>query len=72
MTEESERTHNFLRNWIDANIEHPSQARRVDVEAAERQFLTDAVAAGLTMDQVNENWPSVVAQIEQAAKARCS
>ena len=62
---------NFLSSWIDANIVHPVEPVTDDVEALCRRFLTDAVASGITLDKVNERWPTlekkVLAAVRQAS-----
>jgi hypothetical protein len=48
----SEHVVNFLQNWIDANITNVSHEPDGDASTMQYRFLTDAVAAGLTLDGV--------------------
>ncbi|WP_207771002.1 hypothetical protein [Kumtagia ephedrae] len=62
-----ERTRNFLDNWIDANVVHASRDPE-DADVLQRRFLTDAVAAGLTLDEVNDAWPRVERRMAEAKR----
>jgi hypothetical protein len=70
--EESERVQNFLANWIDANITRASQMPEGDASTMQHRFLTDAVAAGISLDDVNEHWGTAEIQIRQAFHSRRS
>ena len=48
-----ERVLNFLINWVDANIVHVSHDPDDHPSVMQHRFLTDAVAAGLTLEDVN-------------------
>jgi len=61
-----DRVKNFLSNWIDANILHPSSEPDHDPEKLQAHYLTDAVAAGIELDDVNEHWPEAERLIQQA------
>ena len=61
-----ERVLNFLNNWVDANIVHVSHEPEDDSSAMQYRFLTDAVAAGLTLDEVNAEWPEAEIEIRKA------
>jgi hypothetical protein len=65
-----ERVANFLSNWIDANILHPSQDPDHDPERLQAHFPTDAVAAGLYLDDVNADWAEAELQIQDALHKR--
>lgn len=64
--DESERVENFLANWIDANITRASQMPDGDASTMQHRYLTDAVAAGISLDDVNEHWQRAAIQIRQA------
>lgn len=64
-----DRVLNFLANWIDANIVHASHEPDGDPSTMQYRFLTDAVAAGLTLDNVNEEWPEVEIEERKALSA---
>ena len=66
-----ERTLNFLSNWIDANIKSTSHVLNDDASTLQYRFLTDAVAAGLTLDEVNDEWAEAEVEIRKAVNARC-
>jgi hypothetical protein len=51
-----ERTLNFLDTWIDANITSASHEPDGDASTMQYRFLTDAVAAGLALEDVNAEW----------------
>jgi hypothetical protein len=61
---------NFLQNWIDANITNASHEPDGDASTMQYRFLTDAVAAGLTLDGVNAEWPEAEIEIRQALETR--
>ena len=61
---------NFLRNWIDANILHASQETSDDASSLQHRFLTDAVAAGLPLEEVNEEWHRAEIEIRKAFNKR--
>jgi hypothetical protein len=65
-----ERTLNFLSNWIDANIKGTSHVLNDDASTLQYRFLTDAVAAGLTLDEVNDEWAEAEVEIRKAVSAR--
>jgi hypothetical protein len=65
-----ERVLNFLANWVDANITQPSHEPHADASTMQHRFLSDAVAAGLTLDNVNEEWPEVEIEIRKALAAK--
>jgi len=65
-----ERIANFLSNWIDANILNPSEDPDHDPERLQAHFLTDAVAAGLHLDDVNADWADAELQIHDALRKR--
>ena len=67
-----ERVLNFLTNWIDANIRHPSHDPDADASAMQYRFLTDAVAAGLSLEEVNTEWPEAEIEIRRALSLRRS
>ncbi len=52
-----ERVLNFLNNWVDANILRISHEPDGDASTMQYRYLTDAVAAGLSLDEVNAEWP---------------
>lgn len=64
--DQSERVENFLANWIDANITRASQMPEGDASTMQHRFLTDAVAAGISLDDVNEHWGAAEIRIRQA------
>ena len=64
--DESERVENFLANWIDANITRASQMPDGDAPTMQHRYLTDAVAAGILLDDVNEHWETAEIRIHQA------
>ena len=65
-----ERTLNFLDNWIDANITSASHEPDGDASTMQYRFLTDAVAAGLALDDVNAEWREAEIKIRKALEAR--
>lgn len=65
-----ERTLSFLANWIVANIRHASEPPEADPELLKPRFLTDAVAEGLTLDDVNADWEAVEREIARAVAER--
>jgi hypothetical protein len=65
-----ERVLNFLDNWIDANIRQVSHDPDGDSSTMEYRFLTDAVAAGLELDEVNAEWAEAEVQIRKALNHR--
>jgi hypothetical protein len=67
-----ERVLNFLNNWVDANIRHASHDPDADASAMEYRFLTDAVAAGLSLEEVNAEWPEAEIEIRRALSQRRS
>jgi hypothetical protein len=68
--ESHSRVLNFLRNWIDANILHASEETRDDASSLQHRFLTDAVAAGLPLEEVNEEWDKAEIEIRKAFNKR--
>jgi hypothetical protein len=56
---------NFLNNWIDANIIHASHEPG-DASTMQYRFLTDAVAAGFALEEVNEEWAQAEIEIRKA------
>ena len=68
--ESHSRVLNFLRNWIDANILHASEETRDDASSLQHWFLTDAVAAGLPLEEVNEEWDKAEIEIRKAFNKR--
>jgi hypothetical protein len=65
-----ERVLNFLNNWVDANIRHASFDSNDDVATMQHRYLTDAVAAGLKLDEVNTTWPEAENEIGKALRLR--
>ena len=65
-----ERVLNFLNNWVDANIRHASYDSNDDVATMQHRYLTDAVAAGLKLEEVNTEWPEAENGIENALRQR--
>jgi hypothetical protein len=65
-----ERVLNFLNNWIDANIIQTSQEPEGDSSSMLHRFLTDAVAGGLSLEEVNEHWFQVEIEIRKAFNKR--
>jgi hypothetical protein len=65
-----ERTLNFLDNWIDANITSASHEPDGDASTMQYRFLTDAVAAGLALEDVNAEWREAEIKIRKALEAR--
>jgi hypothetical protein len=65
-----ERVLNFLENWIDANIRQVSHEPDGDASTMEYRFLTDAVAAGLALDEVNAEWEEAEVHIRKALNRR--
>lgn len=65
-----ERVLNFLNNWVDANIRHASNEPNDDVSTMQHRYLTDAVAAGLKLEEVNAEWPEAENEIEKALRQR--
>lgn len=65
-----DRVANFLSNWVDANILHASHSPEDDADVMQSRYLTDAVAAGITLDEVNEGWAEAQHQITNALTAR--
>ncbi|HET9396196.1 MAG TPA: hypothetical protein VFO36_09080 [Nitrospiraceae bacterium] len=63
-----ERVQNFALNWIDANVAHPVE-RGADLEELQRRFLTDAVASGLKLAEVNAEWDRLLAELQAAVRA---
>lgn len=63
---------NFLNNWIDTNVIHPAEPLFDDLDALCRRFLTDAVAAGHTLHEVNERWTDVEGKIARALRTVAS
>lgn len=61
-----DRVANFLANWIDANITRASHMPDHDASTMQHKYLTDAVAAGLSLDDVNEHWEKAEIDIRQA------
>jgi hypothetical protein len=61
---------NFLTNWVDSNIVHAPHEGNEDVSTMQHRFLTDAVAAGLPLDQVNEEWELAEIEIRKAFNVR--
>ncbi|RLP28365.1 hypothetical protein [Mesorhizobium sp. YM1C-6-2] len=57
---------NFLQNWIDANIRQASHEPDGDASTMQYRYLTDAVAAGLSLDDVNAEWEQAEVQIRKA------
>ena len=62
---------NFLNNWVDANIRHASHDPDADASMQYR-YLTDAVAAGLSLEEVNAEWPEAEIEIRRALSQRRS
>lgn len=62
----SDRTLNFLDNWIDANIVRVAGGPSDDADTMRRRFLTDAVAAGIQLDDVNAEWETASTAIGSA------
>jgi len=58
-----ERVLNFLNNWVDANIRHASHDPDADASTMQYRYLTDAVAAGLSTEEVNAEWPEAEIEI---------
>jgi hypothetical protein len=48
---------------------YPAEPLVDDLDALCRRFLTDAIAAGHTLDEVNERWTDVEAEIARALRA---
>ena len=67
-----DRVVNFLRNWIDANISHASEDTSDDASSLQHRFLADAVAAGLPLEEVNEEWDQAEIEIRKAFNTRSS
>jgi hypothetical protein len=67
-----DRVLNFLANWIDANIVHASHEPDSNPSTMQYRFLTDALAAGLTLDNVNEEWPGVEIEVRRALSGQFS
>ena len=65
-----ERVLNFLNNWVDANIRHASSDPDEDVSTMQHRYLTDAVAAGLKLEEVNAAWPEAENEIGKALRLR--
>jgi hypothetical protein len=65
-----ERVENFLRNWIDANIVNVSHEPSSDPKTMQYRYLTDAVAAGIGLDDVNAEWHSAEVLIARALSER--
>ena len=65
-----DRVLNFLQNWVDANIMQASHDPDNDPSVMQYRFLTDAVAAGLTLEDVNEEWPAAEIEIRKAINLR--
>lgn len=63
-----DRVANFLSNWVDANILNASRAPD-DVQTLKAHYLTDAVAAGIHLDEVNQSWPEAEQAIAKAREA---
>lgn len=63
-----DRVGNFLSNWVDANILNASREPD-DVETLKAHYLTDAVAAGIHLDDVNDSWPKAEQAIAKARRA---
>ena len=63
---------NFLNNWVDANIIHASHESDGDASTMQYLFLTDAVASGLPLDEVNEEWAQAEVEIRKALNKRRS
>ena len=57
---------NFLENWIDANIRQVSHEPDGDASTMQYRFLTDAIAAGLSLDEVNAEWQEAEIEIRKA------
>lgn len=67
-----DRVANFLSNWIDANILNASHNPDEDAEVMSSRYLTDAVAAGITLDDVNDGWDTAEVEIKRALKIRAN
>ena len=65
-----ERVLNFLTNWVDANIVRASHEPDGDASTMQYRYLTDAVAAGLSLDEVNAEWPEAEVEIRKALSQR--
>ena len=65
-----ERVRNFLTNWVDANIVQVSHEPDGDASTMQYRYLTDAVAAGLSLDEVNAEWPEAEVEIRKALSLR--
>ena len=63
---------NFLNNWVDANIRHASHDPDADASTMQYRYLTDAVAAGLSLEEVNAEWPEAEIEIRRALSHRRS
>jgi hypothetical protein len=63
-----DRVANFLSNWVDANILNASREPD-DVGTLKAHYLTDAVAAGIPLDDVNDSWPQAKQAIAKARRA---
>ena len=61
---------NFLNNWVDANIVNTSHEPDGDASTMQHRFLTDAVAAGLPLADINEEWAQAEIQIRKALNKR--
>jgi hypothetical protein len=61
---------NFLSNWVDANIVHAPHEGDEDASTMQHRFLTDAVAAGLPLEEVNEEWAQAEVEIRKAFNIR--
>jgi len=66
----SDRALNFVENWIDANILQAAHDPSDDADTMRHRFLTDAVAAGIQLDEVNAEWEAVSAAIGGAMERR--
>ena len=66
----SDRVLNFVENWIDANIMQAAHNPASDADTLRHRFLTDAVAAGIPLDEVNADWAMSSSAIATAIERR--
>jgi hypothetical protein len=70
MNEMQDRVLNFLENWIEASIVRVSHDPFDDVDTMRYRFLTDAVAAGIPLEEVNTEWDTAETAITKAIERR--
>lgn len=70
MSEMQDRVLNFLENWIEASIVRVSHYPSDDVDTMCYRFLTDAVAGGIPLEEVNTELDTAEIAVTKAIERR--